>query len=58
MQKGKDVPRNYAEDFQRAEQTFLYQLVFDPRTQQQVRLNPLPDNVDANSFEFAGTYPP
>ena len=51
------VPKNYEEDFRRAEYTFLYQLVFDPRSQKQVRLNQLPDDVDSNEFEFAGVYP-
>lgn len=31
-------------------------MVFDPRTQKQVRLNQLPDDVDAADFEFAGVY--
>ena len=57
MQKGKSVPKNYTQDFQRAEHTFLYQLVFDPRIQKQVRLSPLPDHVNPAEFEFAGTYP-
>ena len=57
MQKGKSVPKTYTQDFQRAEHTFLYQLVFDPRIQKQVRLNPLPDHVNPAEFEFAGTYP-
>jgi exonuclease-1 len=54
MQKGKTVPKDYSEGFARAEQTFLYQLVFDPRTQKQVRLNPLPENIDPVEIEFAG----
>jgi exonuclease-1 len=57
MQKGKTVPKDYSEGFARAEQTFLYQLVFDPRTQKQVRLNPLPENIDPVEIEFAGAYP-
>lgn len=54
-QTGK-VPKDYEESFRRAEHTFLYQLVFDPRTQTQVRLNEPPDDVDPASFEFAGVY--
>lgn len=50
------VPKDYEENFTKAEYTFLYQLVFDPRTQKQVRLNQLPDDVNPNDFEFAGVY--
>lgn len=50
------VPEAYETDFRKADQTFLYQMVFDPRTQKQVRLNHLPDDVDAADFEFAGVY--
>ena len=57
MQKGKAVPKLYSDDFRRADETFLFQLVFDPRTQQQTRLNPVPDDVDPADFEFAGSYP-
>ena len=52
------VPKNYEESFRKAEYTFLYQLVFDTRTQTQVRLNELPDDVDPRDFEYAGVYPP
>ena len=51
------VPQDYDVNFKKAEWTFLYQLVFDPRTQQQVRLNSLPEDVDPREIEFAGTYP-
>lgn len=51
------VPPGYQDSFRRAEYTFLYQIVFDPRTQKQVRLNELPDDVDASEFEIAGVYP-
>lgn len=51
------VPKDYDANFKKAEWTFLYQLVFDPRSQQQVRLNPLPDDVDSKELEFAGMYP-
>ena len=51
------VPKDYDVNFKKAEWTFLYQLVFDPRSQQQVRLNPLPDDVDPKELEFAGMYP-
>ena len=57
MQKGKAVPELYSEGFKQAEETFLFQLVFDPRTQKQTRLNPVPDDVECADFEFAGSYP-
>ena len=50
------VPKDYEADFRKADQTFLYQMVFDPRSQQQVRLNELPSDVDTADFEFAGVY--
>ena len=55
--ESSQVPKDYDINFKKAEWTFLYQLVFDPRTQQQVRLNPLPDDVDSKELEFAGVYP-
>ena len=45
MQKGKSVPPNYVDKYRMAEETFLYQIVFDPRTQKQVHLTPLPEDV-------------
>ena len=51
------VPKDYETDFRRADQTFLHQVVFDPRTQEQARLNELPSDVDTSDFEFAGVYP-
>ncbi len=48
------VPQNYEEGFLRAEATFLHQLVFDPRSQSQVRLRPLPEDKSSQDFEFAG----
>jgi len=51
------VPKDYETNFRKAEYTFLYQLVFNPCTQKQVRLNDLPDDVSPSDFEFAGVYP-
>ena len=51
------VPKGYEDDFRKAEYTFLYQLVFDPRTQKQVRLNEVPDDTDLTDFDFCGLYP-
>lgn len=55
--KGKAVPKDYLEQFKQAELTFKHQLVFDPRTQKQVPLTPLPEGTDQSDYEFAGTYP-
>ena len=54
--KGK-VPDTYEHDFRKADHAFRFQLVFDPRSQQQVRLNPLPPDLDAALVDFAGVYP-
>ena len=51
------VPHDYDVNFRKAEYTFLYQLVFDPRSQKQVHLNELPAGIDPKEFEFAGVYP-
>ena len=49
------VPEGYEEAFRKAEHTFLYQMVFDPRTQTQVRLNEPPQDLDLKQgLEFAG----
>ena len=50
------VPKDYEDNFRKADQTFLYQMVFDPRTQQQVRLSQLPNDVEMTDYEFAGVY--
>jgi exonuclease-1 len=55
--ENSNVPGDYDVGFKKAEYTFLYQLVFDPRSQKQVRLNELPDGIDPSEFEFAGVYP-
>lgn len=55
--ENNQVPKDYEVNFKKAEWTFLYQLVFDPRTQQQVRLHPIPDDIDPTELEFAGMYP-
>jgi len=42
MMERVSVDQEFVDDFIRAESTFLYQTVFDPRTRQQVPLNPFP----------------
>lgn len=51
------MPSDYDANFKKAEDTFLYQLVFDPRTQKQVHLTELPEGVEPSEFEYAGVYP-
>lgn len=48
------VPEEYIEGFIRANNTFLYQLVFDPAMRKVVPLNPYPEHVDAASLSYAG----
>ena len=54
VEKPNSVPQNYEESFQQANMTFLYQTVFDPRTESQLPLTPIPPEVDLNSLTFAG----
>ncbi|TRY90760.1 hypothetical protein DNTS_028638 [Danionella cerebrum] len=49
------VPDEYIEGFTKANNTFLYQLVFDPLRRKVVPLNPYPDNIDPASLSYAGT---
>ncbi|XP_073683652.1 exonuclease 1 [Garra rufa] len=49
------VPDEYIEGFTKANNTFLYQLVFDPLRRKVVPLNPYPDHVDPASLSYAGT---
>ena len=51
------VPQDYETRFAQAEQTFLYQIVFDPNTGKFVPLNPVPENINADTLHFAGQYP-
>ena len=54
MEKPNSVPENYEDSFQQANNTFLYQIVFDPKTESQIPLTPVPPEVDLNSLSFAG----
>ncbi|XDV43136.1 hypothetical protein PO909_011665 [Leuciscus waleckii] len=49
------VPNEYIEGFTKADNTFLYQLVFDPLKRKVVPLNPYPDHIDPASLSYAGT---
>ncbi|KAM9345078.1 exonuclease 1 [Symphorus nematophorus] len=48
------VPDQYIEGFIRANNTFLYQLVFDPVRRKVVPLNPYPEHVDPATLSYAG----
>lgn len=51
------VPEDYEKSFKQADETFLYQLVFDPVSKNLVPLNQLPEGVQPEDLEFAGPYP-
>lgn len=48
------VPEEYTDGFIRANNTFLYQLVFDPLKRKLVPLNDYSNDVDPKSIEYAG----
>ncbi|XP_041644830.1 exonuclease 1 [Cheilinus undulatus] len=48
------VPDEYIEGFTRANNTFLYQLVFDPVKRRVVPLNPYPEHIDPATLSYAG----
>ncbi|KAJ8014184.1 hypothetical protein DPEC_G00037610 [Dallia pectoralis] len=48
------VPDEYIEGFVKANQTFLYQLVFDPIRRKVVPLNPYPEHLDPATLSYAG----
>ncbi|XP_041803727.1 exonuclease 1 [Chelmon rostratus] len=51
------VPEQYIEGFIRANNTFLYQLVFDPIRRRVVPLNPYPEDMDQTTLSYAGLNP-
>uniref|UniRef100_A0A3P8S179 Exonuclease 1 n=1 Tax=Amphiprion percula TaxID=161767 RepID=A0A3P8S179_AMPPE len=48
------VPEQYIEGFIRANNTFLYQLAFDPVRRKVVPLNPYPEHIDPATLSYAG----
>ncbi|KAM5146784.1 exonuclease 1 isoform 1-T2 [Mantella aurantiaca] len=48
------VPDGYTDGFIRANNTFLYQLVFDPMKRKLVPLNPYEDGIDPTELSYAG----
>lgn len=51
------VPADYEQSFKQADETFLYQLVFDPLSENLVPLNELPEGLKPGDLQFAGPYP-
>ncbi|TWW77938.1 Exonuclease 1 [Takifugu flavidus] len=50
------IPEQYIEGFTRANNTFLYQLVFDPVSRKVVPLNPYPDHISGDTLTYAGSH--
>ncbi|KAL5009267.1 hypothetical protein ScPMuIL_014848 [Solemya velum] len=50
------VTAEYIEGFMRADNTFLYQLSFDPQSRKLVPLNPYPPDVKKEDLVYAGAY--
>ncbi|XP_030643341.1 exonuclease 1 [Chanos chanos] len=50
------VPEEYINGFVKANNTFLYQLVFDPINRKVVPLNPYPDDIDPATLSYAGVH--
>ncbi|XP_071399578.1 exonuclease 1 [Centroberyx affinis] len=48
------VPEEYVEGFVKANNTFLYQLVFDPVRRKVAPLNPYPEHIDPAALSYAG----
>ncbi|XP_036133337.1 exonuclease 1 isoform X3 [Molossus molossus] len=50
------VPEDYIKGFIRANNTFLYQLVFDPIKRKLIPLNDYGDDIDPETLSYAGQY--
>ncbi|KAM5300946.1 exonuclease 1 isoform 2-T2 [Glossophaga mutica] len=50
------VPEDYIKGFIRANNTFLYQLVFDPIRRKLIPLNDYGDDIDPETLSYAGRY--
>ncbi|NXK57389.1 EXO1 Exonuclease, partial [Sylvietta virens] len=50
------VPEEYIQGFTRANNTFLYQLVFDPANRKLVPLNAYGDDIDPETLSYAGRH--
>ncbi|KAI6659969.1 Exonuclease 1 [Oopsacas minuta] len=54
FEKPTSVADDYEDNFRRADMTFLYQTVYDPRTESQVPLTPFPPEVEVETITFVG----
>ena len=52
------VPEEYVDGFVAADNTFLYQLVYDPLKRKLVPLNPYPPDIKKADLSYAGEYMP
>ena len=52
------VPEEYVDGFVAADNTFLYQLVYDPLKRKLVPLNPYPPDINKADLSYAGEYMP
>ncbi|XP_021367143.1 exonuclease 1-like isoform X2 [Mizuhopecten yessoensis] len=50
------VPQEYIDNFIKADNTFLYQLVFNPLRRELVPLNPYPPEISSDQLDYAGPY--
>ena len=50
------VTNDYIEGFIRADNTFLYQLAFDPLTRKLCPLTPYPPEIEIEKLRYAGPY--
>jgi exonuclease-1 len=48
------ITEDYIAGFKRADNTFKYQIVFDPLTKKQVSLNPYQDVITKEELTYAG----
>ena len=51
------INQEYVESFKQADQTFLYQTVFDPQLETLVPLTAIPEELESLDLEFLGPYP-
>ena len=52
------VPQEYVDGFIAADNTFLYQLVYDPLRRKLKPLNPYPQDINKSELSYAGEYMP
>lgn len=50
------VPKNYLQDFEQAERTFLHQWVYCPIVQRLINYTPIPEELDLCDLSYIGSY--